>query len=248
MNEDIPVIGNNSVNAEINLSNMNFFKRVIGIIFSPGKVMQSLEQKPRVLFGLLITALTPLIMILLTLPMYMEYSRKLLEVTYANMNIEMTAQQMEQAVKFSQYIALFGGPVSAVIMLLLEALVVWGIVKILKGEGRYKQFLSILGYANVISALSTITLILVVRFTGTFTDVSYTSVASLLPNMKGSFLFGFAKLIEVFTIWMFVVMAIGINTISRLSKKKVFIIVACIFVAIAIYMGVTEINTAKLMQ
>ncbi len=249
MNEDMPVISNNSVNTdEINQTNMNFLKRVFGIIFSPSKVMQSLDQKPRVLFGLLLTAITPVIMILLTLPMYMEYSRKLLEVTYANMNIEMNAEQMEQAVNISQYSALFGGPVAAVVMLLLEALVVWGIVKVLKGKGSFKQYLSVLGYTNVIAVLSTITLILVVRFTGTYTDVSYTSLASLLPNMKGSFLFGFAKIIEVFTIWQYVVIGIGISTVSKLSNKKVFILVACIFVVIAIYMGVTEVNAAKLLQ
>lgn len=240
MNNNIPVNNNDSVNAVAqNSSNMNFIKRVFGVIGYPEKVMQSLEQKPRVLFGILLTALTPIILILSTYSIYMEYLRKVLEATYAKMDIEMTAQQIDQTLNISKYSSLIGGPIGAVALLLLEALVLWVIIKIFKGQGGYKQILSIIGYSAVITLLSTIVTIITTRITGTFTDVSYTSLAALLPNMKGSFLYGVAKMIEIFTIWQYIVIAIGLTTVSKLSKKKVYIIVACLFVAVAIYSGVT---------
>lgn len=242
MDDNNVVINESNVVAnEVDYSKMNFIKRVLGVICFPGKAMQSLEQKPRVIFGILITALAPLVLILATLPMYMEFTRGLLQATYAKMNLEVTAQQLEQALSFSQYSALIGGPIGAVVMLLVEALVIWAIIKIFKGQGKYKQILSIVGYTAVISVLSTIVSIITTRVTGVFSNVSFTSIASLIPEMKGSFVYGMAKMIEVFSIWQYAVIAIGITTVSKLSKKKVYIIVACIFAVVAIYAGITEV-------
>jgi hypothetical protein len=244
MNDNNVVFNESTVAVnEVDYSKMNFIKRVLGVICFPGKVMQSLEQKPRVLFGLLLTALAPLVLMLSIFPMYMEYTRGLLQATYAKMNLEVTAQQFEQALSFSQYSALIGGPIAAVAMLLVKALVIWAIIKIFKGQGKYKQILSISGYAAVISLLATIVSIITARVTGVFSDVSFTSIASLLPEMKGSFIYGMAKMIEVFSIWQYAVIAIGITAVSKLSKKKVYIIVACIFAVVAIYAGITEVTT-----
>ena len=236
MNESI--VGVN----EVDYSKMSFIKRVFGVVCFPGKVMQSLEQKPRVLFGILMTALAPLALILATLPMYMEFTRGLLQATYAKMNLEITEQQLEQTLSISQYSAIIGGPIAAVVMLLIYALVIWGIVKIFKGQGKFKQFLSVTGYAAVISVISTIVSIITTRITGVFSDVSFTSIASLIPEMKGSFIYGMSKMIEVFSIWQYVVIAIGVTTVSKLSKKKVYIFIACIFVVLAIYSGIAEIT------
>ncbi len=244
MNDNNVVMNESNVGVnEVDYSKMSFIKRVIGVICFPGKVMQSLEQKPRVLFGILLTALAPIILVLATFPMYMEYTRGLLQTTYDRMNLEVTAQQLEQALTISQYSAFIGGPIVAIVYLLLTALVIWAIVKIFKGQGKYKQILSVAGYAAVISVLATIVNIITTNVTGVFTDVSFTSIASLLPEMKGSFIYGVAKMIEVFTIWQYAVIAIGVTAVSKLSKKKVYIIVACIFAALAIYAGITEIST-----
>ena len=243
MNDNNVVMNESNVGVnEVDYSKMSLIKRVFGVICFPSKVMQSLEQKPRVLFGILLTALAPLALILATLPMYMEFTRGLLQATYAKMNLEITEQQLEQTLNISQYSAIIGGPIAAVVMLLIYALVIWGIVKIFKGQGKFKQFLSITGYAAVISALATIVSIITTRVTGVFSDVSFTSIASLIPEMKGSFIYGMSKMIEVFSIWQYVVIAIGVTAVSKLSKKKVYIIIACIFAVIAIYSGITEVT------
>ncbi|PYG88424.1 Yip1-like protein [Ruminiclostridium sufflavum DSM 19573] len=248
MNENIPVNNENSTGlAEAEYSKMNFIKRVFGVMFFPGKVMQSLEKKPRVLFGLLLAALSPVALILLTFPMYMEYMRAKLEITYANMDIDVTAQQMDSIMSMSKYSSLIGGAIGAVALMLIEALVLWGLVKIFKGEGRYKQVLSVLGYTGVIAAVSVIVMIISVQLTGSFSEVSFTSLASFLPDMKGSFFYGAAKMIEIFSIWQYIVLGIGLSSVSKLSKNKIIIIVAIIFAAVAIYGGVTEFQAAKYM-
>lgn len=246
MNENIPLNLDNNVEvpAEYNYPKMNLIQRIIGVIFSPGKVMQELEQKPRILFALLLTIFSPIIMIFSILPMYTEYSRLILETTYANMNVEMPPEQMDMALNISKYSAPIGAAFGTVAMWFMGALILWIIIKIFKGEGRYKQILSITGYASVISVLGYIATIVMTQLTGTFSDVSYTSIASLLPNMKGNFLYGAAKALDVFSIWQYVVIAIGTATVSKLSKKKAYIIVACIFAVIVIYTGVMEVRVA----
>lgn len=246
MNENIPLNSENNAVTAIEYK-MNFIQRVFGVIFSPGKVMQSLAQKPRILFALLLTLVIPVAKILAVYPMYIEYSRSLMESQYAKMNIEATPAMIDQALNVSKYTVLIGGPIGTVAMWFLSALILWVIIKIFKGEGRYKQILSITGYASVISALSAIVTIITTRLTGTYSLVSFTSLASLLPEMKGSFLFGAAKAIEIFSIWQYIVIAIGLATVSKLSKKKVYIIIACVFALLVILAGITEIRTAALL-
>lgn len=242
MNENIPLNIDNNVEVSAGFPKMNLIQRIIGVIFSPGKVMQSLEQKPRILFALLLTIITPLVMIFSVYPMYKEYLRSTLETAPATANL--TAEQIDMAVNISQYSTPFILAITAVAMWVLGALVLWVIFKIFKGVGRYKQILSVTGYAAVIAALATIASIITTQITGVFSDVAFTSLASFFLNMKGSFIYGVAKTIEIFSIWQYVVIAIGVATVSKLDKKKVYIIVACIFAVIAIYTGVMEVRAA----
>jgi len=251
MNENIPLNSeSNAVVAKNNYPNMNFVQRVLGVIFSPGKTMQSLEQKPRILFALLLTIITPIVMIFSVYPMYLESlmsTRDTIEATYEKMNIQMTAEQIDKIINSSAISAPFILSFFSVAMWFLGTLILWVIIKIFKGEGRYKQILSVTGYAAVISALATIVTIITTQLTGVFSQVSFTSIASLLPNMKGSFIYGAAKSIDVFGVWQYAVIAIGAATVSKLEKKKVYIIVACIFAVVVILAGVSEVRAAGLM-
>lgn len=238
------------VPSENKYSGLNVFQRIFGIIFSPGKVMQDLEQKPRILFALILTILTPIIMVFSILPMYQAYlmsNRATVEATYEKMNIEMSAEQIDNVINGSAYSTPFVMAVMAVAMWFLGALILWGIVKIFKGKGTYKQFLSVTGYASVISSLGSLAIIITTLLTGTYAEVSYTSLAAFIPDTKGSFIFGAAKIIEVFSIWMYVVIGIGTVTVSKLDRKKAFLIVACIFVILALYTGISEARAAALL-
>ena len=237
--------GKDSVAAENNkYRGMNFIQRVFGIIISPEKVMKDLEQKPRILFALLLTLFTPVVLIFSVFPMYMEYSRTVMEATYAKMNMEVTAEMMEAAVATAKYTGPIGGALGAAGMWFLGALLLWLVIKIFKGQGTYKQILSIIGYSSVIGALAAISSIVTTLITGTYSELSFTSIAVLLPDMKGNFIYGAAKAIDVFSIWQYAVLAIGTAVVSKLSKKKAYIIVSCIFAAIVIYTGFMEVASS----
>ncbi|OPX46232.1 Yip1 domain protein [Ruminiclostridium hungatei] len=232
------------------LPKLNVFQRIIYTVTSPEKLMLDLERKPRVLLGILLTILTPMLTMFAAFPMFKEYMRGTLEATgaYAELVSQMSAEQVESVLVGSAISTPVFAGIGAGIVLLVEALVIWLVLKIFKGQARFKQILSVLGYAAVISVLAAIVSIIAINVTGAYTDVTYTSLASLLPEMKGTFAFGFARTIDVFGIWAFVVSTIGIATVSKIDKKKVYVIMACIFIILAVYMGYNEVKAASLLN
>ncbi len=232
------------------LPRLNVFQRIIYIVTSPEKLMLDLEQKPRVLLGILLTILTPMLTMFAAFPMFKEYLRGTFESTgaYEQLLAQMSAEQIESVLVGSAISTPVFAGIGAGIVLLVEALVIWLVLKIFKGQARFKQILSVLGYTAVISVIAAIVSIIAINVTGVYTDVTYTSLASLLPEMKGTFVFGFARTIDVFGIWAFVVGTIGIATVSKIDKKKVYVVMACIFIILALYMGYNEVKAASLLN
>ncbi|MDF2988394.1 MAG: Yip1 domain protein [Eubacterium sp.] len=243
MNDNLVVTAENS-----NSPKLNAIQRAYSAIFSPEKLMHDLEQKPRILFVLILTLLVPAATIFAVYPIYKDFLRFTLENTYANMNIQMPAEQLEQAINVGAISGPVMGAISAAAMWFLQALILWIIVKIFKGQGTYKHYLSITGYTAVISIISGIAFVITAQITGTYSEVSFTSLAALLPEMKGSFLYGAAKSLDVFSVWQLVLIAIGIETVGKLSKKKAYLIVACILIVFMVFTGVTEVRTAGLLN
>lgn len=232
------------------LPRLNVFQRIIYIVTSPEKLMLDLEQKPRVLLGILLTILTPMLTMFAAFPMFKEYLRGTFESTgaYEQLLAQMSAEQIESVLVGSAISTPVFAGIGAGIVLLVEALVIWLVLKIFKGQARFKQILSVIGYTSVISVLAAIVSIIASNVTGVYTDVTYTSLSSLLPEMKGTFAFGFARTIDVFGIWAFVVSTIGIATVSKIDKKKVYVVMACIFIILALYMGYNEVKAASLLN
>ncbi len=231
-----------------NLPRLNVFQRIAGSIFSPERLMADLEQKPRVLLGIILNVLAPVILMYGTFPIFKEYLRTTMEMATANAGQQMTPELLDQVVNISAISTPVMGGITAGVMLLLQALAIWLVTKIFKGQASYKQVLSVLGYSSVISILGTIVTIAVTYITGTYAEVTYTSLASLLPEMKGNFIFGVAKVVEVFYIWQLVIGAIGIAIVSKIDKKKAYLIMALVFIVYAAFTGYSEIKAAALLN
>lgn len=230
------------------LPRLNVFQRIAGAIFSPERLMNDLEQKPRVLLGIILHVLAPVILMYGTFPMFKEYLRTTMEMTAANTAQQMTPELLDQVVNISAISTPIMGGIMAGGMFLIQALVIWLVTKIFKGQASYKQILSVLGYSSVISVLGTIVTVAVIYITGTYTDVTYTSLASLLPEIKGSFIYGVAKVVEVFYIWQLVVNAIGIAIVSKIDKKKAYLIMVLVLIVYAVFTGYSEIKAAALLK
>ncbi|EPR08243.1 Yip1 family protein [Ruminiclostridium papyrosolvens] len=239
-----------SVNGAVNLSQssqMNFLKRVAGMFFWPGKAMDNLAERPRIAFPFIFLPIAQLVAMLAIIPMYKEFIRTSTEELASQKNLEMTTEQLNKAVNLTSITGPIGGAIGVVITWVLGALILWGIIKIFKGQGSFKQILSITGYAGVITVLSTVVHVIKTNITGVYDILSYTSMAVLMPKMDGNFIYGMAKFLDVFSIWQYVVIAIGVAAVSKMPKKKAYLIVAAIFVIQVLYAGITEVRMSGLM-
>jgi len=232
----------------VNLPKMNAFQRVISAVFSPGKLMSDLEQKPRVLLGIILSVINPAIVMLGAYPMFKEYLKTTLEMSNANTGTELAPEALDSLVNLFSILTPISGAAMGVVFMLIQALILWLVLKIFKGQGSFKQILSVLGYSQVINFLSAIVFILTTYLTGTYSDFGYTSLAAVLPDLRGNFIFGMAKSIDVFDIWYYVCAAIGVATVSKIDKKKVYLVLIIMFLALAAYSGYSELRAAALLK
>lgn len=205
---------------------MNLVQRILGVIFSPSETMKGLAEKPRILFPILLIALGTPLFYLSRFSLYKDFLRESMEVTMAqsNMGIEMTAEQMELALKYGAIGGLVSGPFVNLVFWLFYTGLLFAICKIFKGQGNFKQYASVIGYSYVITILYYLISIGVSFFSGKLMfDASLANITNLFaPDMAGSFIYGVIRGIDLFTVWYFTVIGIGISRVSGLGKGKVY--------------------------
>ena len=234
-----------NLDEDSNAAKMGFFQRVIGVIVSPSETMKDLIAKPRVLFATLLTALSMLGLYLIRFQMYKDFMKTTMELTLANSNKQLTPEQIQSAMPITVITGLIGTPIGSVLAWIVGAAILFGLIKLFKGEGKFKQYLAITGYAYVIMFLYILLSAIVSFFSGSLLlDSSVTNITNLfLPDLKGTYVYGVLRGIDFFTIWHYIVIGIGITLVSKLSKPKVYSIILIIYIA-SILIGA---NNLKLM-
>lgn len=232
---------------------MGFLQRVAGIIFSPGETMKELVRKPRLLFAIILTALSQLVVFVVRFPLLQDYLIKTvkasLEMTGAASNIEVTPQLVEKTVEIQRVVMLISTPIGSVFSWIMLTAILFGILKIFKAEGSFKQFLSVTGYAYIITSLYLLITLVVSFFSGDlYLTMPLTSLGNLLPeSLKGTFIYGLARPLDLFSIWYYAVVAIGAVEASKLSKVKVYTVIVIMFAATLVIAGVSEAALGQLM-
>lgn len=211
-------------------NNSGFFAILIGVIIHPCKTMALLVEKPQIAFGFVATLFGTFVFYLLRFPLFKEYMR----VKTINQGKQTTLS--ENALNRVVIQELIATPISSVVWWFIIVLLLFGVVKLLKGEVRFKQLLSVTGYAYVPVLISYVIFLFASFFTGRLLlDTSLARVVLLFsPELKGTFVYGFLKSIDIFGIWYFALIGLGTVYASKLSKKKVFTIVGAIYLICAL--------------
>jgi hypothetical protein len=152
----------------------------------------------------------------------------------------MTPEMIEAQLPTQIITTFIATPIGVIVMMLISALVCFAIFRIMGGEGKFKAYLSVVSHANVITVLYTLLLIPITYITGTMSlTSSITSLSTLVSKDAVSpVLYSILNSIDLFSIWYYVVAAIGMAAVSKLKKRNVYIVVAVLFVIstiIAIY-------------
>ena len=218
---------------------MNVFAKIVGIIFSPLKTLEAIKAKPTLLIVMLVICIIPMISIFLTWSSYETELIMQLEQQFETMNLEVTQEMMD----FQLMITKFSLPIGIVFGMLFAGLLsgVYYFVcaKIAKSEVRFKQLISMAYHILVVGSISYIlNIVLTLVGVDINMNVPITSLASLLPeSFAGTFLYGAALAIEVFSLWGVVLAFYGLRIIAQMSKKAALISVMISFIFGLVFSG-----------
>ena len=233
----------------------NSFQRLAGVLFAPADTFRDIARKPDILVPLLVIVIVTYATIFLTMP-HMDWDAVAAQQEEAMraQGRKMSEADMEQMAKISKA----GGTIFMYVMPLLFIAwyaIVAGVLllacRLFGGEGTYKQAFSATLYAWMPMVLAGILGTVVVMARGGLIDPAtmqtlVKSNPAFLVDMKEQpILFSLLSSLDIFTIWMLVLMIIGFAALSRLSKAKVAVMVIALWlVTVVIKLGFAALGAA----
>ncbi|NIR48748.1 YIP1 family protein [candidate division KSB1 bacterium] len=208
---------------------LNVFQKVVGIFTSPRETFESINERPSWLIPYIIVVVISLVSGFLVTDIAIQDQISRIE---ANPNISQDRAEAiigrieEQATGARKYFNLALSP----IIILLAMVIVSGILLfcgniILGGEGNFKKVFAVYAWSSLISVLAAIVKTPLILATET-TDVA-TNLAVLLPSEdRFSMLYRILAQVDFFTIWLVIVISIGLSVIYRFHLQKTLVVVA----------------------
>lgn len=218
-------------NLQPDVLRMNFFQRITGMILNPYATCMDLIEKPRILFAILAMLLSTPILYLSRYSLFESFANGILDNSIAQGGANIPVEYMDMTKTYFPIYLLVLYPIISILLWLSVSVALFLLVKLLKGEGKFKQFLSITGYSYIIIVFYHMLTGIVSFVSGSIQfDASLANISNLLiPQIKGSHLYGVLRGIDLFNIWQYVVICIGISALTKLSKVKVYTVVFLIF-------------------
>jgi len=183
--------------------------RILKVFFSPGEVFLALREKPVWLGAVGVCGiLVALSMILIPADIWVESMRE---------------QAMRRGTEMPSFLASAGpifrlaSAVSGIIGIFLWVFFLSSVITVffsflLGDEGRYKQYLSVVSHALVITAVGSVLLLPLRIAQG---DPTLTlNVGTFLPFLEEGYAFRVLKLLDLFGLWSYSVMAVGVTKID----------------------------------
>jgi hypothetical protein len=212
---------------EIQVSEKNSFQRIIGVIFAPFKTMEDIERKPNFILPLILVIISSVLFYYMTFDGMFEMTMEQQKEILMNQNPDYTEADFDNSNDLTKKIMLITGavtPFTLIIAYLISAAFALLAFKIiLKGEGSFKKYFSVVSYASVIVVVAYLVKIAVYIITKDYNlSVYATSLAGILPSEDSLTIFGsFLATIEIFSILHYIVLAIGFKIVSKLEWIKV---------------------------
>jgi hypothetical protein len=210
---------------------MTFFSRLLGVFFNPKDTFKALSEKP--IWADMLIVLLVLIAVYATLiaPYIPKDQIKLLESDAkgrAEMGEEAYNQQLELWKNPPPFMAVAGiimQPVSLLIGLLIQSLIILGIGRLTSTEGKYIQIFSSFIHANAINLVlgNALRVFLISSRDSVFQTT--TSLALFFPRLE-TMSPGYVVLTQVdfFQLWVFGILGFALSEIFKIELKKALIL------------------------
>lgn len=214
----------------------NVLEQIIGVFMAPTKTFEAIDRKPNFLVPLilitLISIFTAYIIMPTVMPAQMEKQRE--KMVEQGMSDEQIDQAMATGEKFGSIFGLVGAGVSPIIMLLIAAGILMFICSpILGGTASFAKAFSIMSYSWLIYMLGSLVKIPLIIKQKT-PDIHFSPATFWPEEQAKNFLYHFLKSFDIFAIWQYVVLAIGVAIIYKFSKQKAGIAIGILFLIFAL--------------
>jgi hypothetical protein len=195
--------------------------RIAGIFFEPGKTFEDIARRPTWVVPLVLIIVCALIMMFL-FAQHVGWERMIrhqyeTNPRLAQMDPQQRARAMEMQIKFSGVGAYAGVILGIPIVDLVWALVLLGIVKGIMGAPvRFKQVFAVVVWAGIIGIVSTV-LVIIVMFLKNPDDFNlqnplvFNPGALMDPLTTSKFVYSLASSLDLFTLWLLVLIGIGLK-------------------------------------
>ncbi|MBA9088028.1 hypothetical protein FHR92_004521 [Fontibacillus solani] len=192
-------------------------KNLFTIFVSPESTFKRLKSsKLAWLIGMIVLIVLSLLVIYLQMPLL---EQTMLDVLKGNAQIPPDSyDSLMSANKIGMFLS---GPITSIIMIFIIGLLLLLLNLVVRGEGKYMQFVTIAAFAALPGMVGDILtgILLNVADAKALTDVTI-SLGTLIQD-KGSLLYKALSLINPFSIWTLVLYIIGSSVMMNRPKKKV---------------------------
>ncbi|MDR4434251.1 toxin SDP protection protein YknW [Bacillus tequilensis] len=195
---------------------------LFGVITSPSVQFERIRERPAVWGPLFIVAVIIIVGAVLQ-SLGTDYS----EILKSTDPQGLTAEQMETVGTITKFGAMAGAIFGGIAALFIAPLIYWLCVKISGGVTTYKKMLSLGLFVSLISSFGLLINGIVVFTTNANPLYSVTSLAGIIQSdgVLASVLNNF----EIFSVWSFVLLAIGLHKTGGISKKAGWISAIVLF-------------------
>lgn len=202
------------------LMTMSAVGKVVNTFVAPTKAMAAIRLKPSFWLAAFLMVLLPLLYYTIFWQAHEVGMIELLERQFAESGVELTREMLE----FQLSIQRWSTPIITLltpIFVLLPALLYFLVGKIVKADIKFSATFSMLVHASVIASLVWAVHMIAVVVTGEANLVlPMTSVATLVsPESVGSLMYAVLSGVEVFSIWYYVVLYLGLQHACGYSKR-----------------------------
>ncbi|MCY8237527.1 toxin SDP protection protein YknW [Bacillus inaquosorum] len=195
---------------------------LFGVITNPAVQFERIRERPAVWGPLFIVAAIIIVGAVLQ-SLGTDYSELL-----KNGDTQgLSAEQMETFGTITKFGAIAGAIFGGIAALFIAPLIYWLCVKISGGVTTYKKMLSLGLFTSLISSLGLLINGIVAFTTDASSFYSMTSLAGIIPS-DGA-LASVLNTFEIFSIWSYVLLAIGLHKTGGISKKAGWISVIVLF-------------------
>ena len=197
---------------------VNHFGRMVGVFFSPGATFADIARRPSWIIPVIVSTVIALVTfgIMNQKVDWRDVAMKRIEESSraSQLSAEQKQQQAEMGAKVTPYILYATGLVIPTLFVVVVGAVMLGAFNLLGGAGtNFSTALGIVSHANMVLNVSSILLIIILflKPPGTL-DIDNpvaTNLAAFLPEGTAKWLLALGKSIDIFTIWILVLIGIG---------------------------------------